>query len=135
MLDNPLSPHSLNFSLSLSPSRFVFFYLSNNGNSNWARYEQRGSQQRAQARNGSVRGLRNGSAVSGSSGQRVYESDPWGQRAGGLSKRQRNGAIRSANSGGIQAQQTHHQQQQQQRRIWNAEYNPQTGSYDLDHTD
>ncbi|XP_032594227.1 netrin-A isoform X2 [Drosophila grimshawi] len=103
--------------------------LRNNGQSNWPRYEQRGGQQRATSRNGSNgRGLRNGPATGWGAGVRVPVSS-WDQQRqrSGLSQRQRSHALRSTNPGGIQAQQN--------QRLRNAEYNAETRSYDLDHTD
>ncbi|XP_022208530.2 netrin-A isoform X2 [Drosophila obscura] len=117
--------------------------LRNNGQGNWSRYEQRGGQQGAAGspaatRNGSRgRGLRNGSGSVGggrngrwSNGVRV---------SGGQRQRQRDGALRSANPGRIQAHQVRPREQRggsdRDRRIWNAEYNAKTRSYDLDHTD
>ncbi|XP_017063801.1 netrin-A isoform X2 [Drosophila eugracilis] len=106
--------------------------LRNNGQSNWSRYEQRSGQQGVSTtRNGSRRGgLRNGS---GSTGLTEYSGI---QRVsgGGLSQRQRNGAVRSSDSGRVQAKQAKRKQRRGER-VRNAEYNPKTRSYDLDHTD
>jgi len=49
-------------------------------------------------------------------------------------QRQRNGALRSADPGRLQAQQARRKQRRGER-VRNAEYNPKTRSYDLDHTD
>ncbi|SPP88712.1 netrin-A isoform X2 [Drosophila guanche] len=118
--------------------------LRNNGQGNWSRYEQRGGQQGAgpATRNRSRgRGLRNGSGSVGggggggrwSNGVRISGG---GGGGGGLSQRQRDGAVRSANPGRVQAHQVRTREQQRgDRRIWNAEYNAKTRSYDLDHTD
>lgn len=122
------------------PKQVLQKRLRNNGQSNWSRYEQRGGQQGSStARNGSRRGgLRNGSGAAGIG----PISDHGGVRVsgGGLSQsqsqsqRQRNGALRSADPGRLQAQQARRKQRRGER-VRNAEYNPKTRSYDLDHTD
>ncbi|XP_020805527.1 netrin-A isoform X2 [Drosophila serrata] len=135
----------------VKPKQVLQKRLRNNGQSNWSRYEQRGSQQGGpSSRNGSRRGngLRNGSGAAGarpeSGGVRVPID-----RSQLSQQRQRNGSLRSADSGRLQEKQARKQQQrkrsggernqernrEQEQRIWNAEYNAKTRSYDLDHTD
>ncbi|XP_033171057.1 netrin-A isoform X2 [Drosophila mauritiana] len=120
------------------PKQVLQKRLRNNGKSNWSRYEQRGGQQGSStARNGSRRGgLRNGPDAAGvgpipdHGGVRV----PGGGLSQSQSQRQRNGALRSADPGRLQAQQARRKQRRGER-VRNAEYNPKTRSYDLDHTD
>ncbi|XP_017850812.1 netrin-A isoform X2 [Drosophila busckii] len=114
----------------IKPQQILQKRLRNNGQSSWSRYEQRGGQQRASSRNGYGRaGLRDGSTAGGS-GVRVSSGrSNWQQQQQfRLSQRQRNGALRSAHPGGVQAQ------SKSRQRAWNAEYNAETRSYDLDHT-
>ncbi|XP_032581548.1 netrin-A isoform X2 [Drosophila sechellia] len=120
------------------PKQVLQKRLRNNGKSNWSRYEQRGGEQGSStARNGSRRGgLRNGPGAAGvgpipdHGGVRV----PGGGLSQSQSQRQRNGALRSADPGRLQAQQARRKQRRGER-VRNAKYNPKTRSYDLDHTD
>ncbi|XP_044317185.1 netrin-A isoform X2 [Drosophila rhopaloa] len=122
----------------VKPKQVLQKRLRNNGQGNWSRHEQRGGQQGvSSARNGSRRGgLRHGGGPSEYAGVRVAGGGGGGAGGGGggLSQRQRGGALRSADPGRVQAQQGRRKQRRGER-VRNAEYNAETRSYDLDHTD
>ncbi|XP_017055603.1 netrin-A isoform X2 [Drosophila ficusphila] len=119
----------------VKPKQVLQKRLRNNGKSNWSRYEQRGGKPGvSSARNGSRRGgLRNGPGSAGVSAEYpgVRVAGGGGGGGGGVS---RSGSLRSADPGRLQAQQNRRKQRRGER-VWNAEYNPKTRSYDLDHTD